>query len=155
MNYSKITDNLFIGNAPASTDYDHLRNIGVQLVINMRSVRGPAPDFHPSPMPVMWMRAMGGLFSSLSTRSLLHGAQAAVDTMRRGGKIYVHCAFGRHRGVAMGTCILIAQGMEAWQAMELVKSARAVANPYAFFIRPRILRFADEWRTLSSNRATT
>ncbi len=100
------------------------------------------------PIRVMWMRSLGSLFFPLSMRCLLHGAQAALDTMREGGKIYVHCAFGRHRGVAMGTCILIAQGMEPWQAMEAVKAARAVANPYAFFIRPRILRFANEWQTL-------
>lgn len=152
MNYSKITDNLFIGNSPASGDYDHLRDIGVRLVINMRFMRGPAPDLHPAPMPVLWVRSLHGVFSALSMPSLQCGAQAAIETMRTGGKIYVHCAFGRHRGVAMGTCILIAQGMEAAQAMKVVKSARAVANPDAFFVRPRIMRFAAEWQTLSATR---
>ncbi len=150
MDFSRITHNLFIGDTPTSADYDRLRDMGVRLVINMRLLRGPAPDLHPAPIPVMWMRSLDSIFFPISMRSLLHGAHAALDTMRGGGKIYVHCAFGRHRGAAMGTCILIAQGMEAWQAMKLVKSSRAVANPYAFFIFPRILRFAAEWQAVKS-----
>jgi hypothetical protein len=45
----------------------------------------------------------------------------------------------------MGACILIAQGMDALSAMELIKSRREVADPDAFYIRPRILKFVREW----------
>jgi protein tyrosine phosphatase (PTP) superfamily phosphohydrolase (DUF442 family) len=36
MDFSAITDDLFIGTTPSVSDYDHLRELGVQLVINMR-----------------------------------------------------------------------------------------------------------------------
>jgi hypothetical protein len=45
----------------------------------------------------------------------------------------------------MGACILIAQGMSPLEAMELIKSKRPQADPDAFYIRPRILKFAIEW----------
>jgi hypothetical protein len=47
--------------------------------------------------------------------------------------------------VAMGSCILIAQGYDPGSAMNLVAERRAVADPYAYYIRPRILRFARQW----------
>ena len=59
--------------------------------------------------------------------------------------MYAHCAGGVHRGVTMGACILIAQGYEAESAMQLIKSQRTFADPYAFYIRPRILKFAHQW----------
>jgi hypothetical protein len=41
--------------------------------------------------------------------------------------------------------ILIAQGYDPLAAMELIKEKRPQADPYAFYIRPRILKFAREW----------
>ena len=59
--------------------------------------------------------------------------------------MYSHCAYGRHRSVAMGACILIAQGYDPYSAMELIKQKRPVADPYAFYIRPRIMKFARQF----------
>jgi protein-tyrosine phosphatase len=73
------------------------------------------------------------------------GARAALETLKLGGKVYVHCAGGRHRGVAMGSCVLIAQGYAPEDAMQLIAERRLIADPYAYYIRPRILRFAREW----------
>jgi len=33
MNFSTITDNLFIGTTPSTEDYNHLRDFGVRLVL--------------------------------------------------------------------------------------------------------------------------
>jgi protein-tyrosine phosphatase len=73
------------------------------------------------------------------------GAQAAMDTIQAGGKVYAHCAGGRHRGVAMGAAILIAQGQEPREAMDLIKTKRWIADPDVFYIRRRILKFAEKW----------
>jgi hypothetical protein len=62
-----------------------------------------------------------------------------------GGKVYAHCAKGRHRGVAMGAAILIAQGYDPDTAMNLIKLQRPSADPDLFYIRSRILRFAQAW----------
>jgi hypothetical protein len=46
----------------------------------------------------------------------------------------------------MGACILIAQGHAPHDAMELIKERRPIADPFAFYIRPRILKFASQWK---------
>ena len=146
MNFSQITDNLFIGSQPSLTDYDRLRELGVRLIINMRFSRGPEPDsHHHQPISTLWLRSIDSPLFPISIRKLIRGAQSALETIRKGGRVYTHCAYGRHRGVAMGACVLIAQGFDPTAAMELITKHRSVADPYAFYIRSRILKFANEW----------
>ena len=145
MNFSPITDDLYIGNTPALTDYDHLRTLGVRLIINMRFALGPQPDSHHEPIATLWLRSIDSPFFPISIQKLIHGAHTAIQTIRVGGRVYTHCAYGRHRGVAMGACILVAQGYTPQAAMQLIKERRTVADPFAFYIRSRILKFAKEW----------
>ena len=157
MNFSKITDDLFIGNTPSLKDYDRLRDLGVRLIINMRFTLAPRLDPHPfdgaigatqgrhQPINTLWLRSIDSPFFPLSIPKLIRGAQAALETIRDGGRVYSHCAYGRHRGVAMGACILIAQGYDPSDAMNLIIERRSVADPYAYYIHPRILKFANVW----------
>jgi protein-tyrosine phosphatase len=145
MDYSRITDDLFIGTTPNRKDYDHLRDLGVQLVINMRVEQRPFPDLHHIPLSFLWFPTFDSPFVPIPVRFLHRGAAAALETIKKGGKVYVHCAGGRHRGVAMGSAILIAQGMDPESAMDLIRERRSFADPHAFYIRSRILRFAREW----------
>jgi len=153
MNFSRITDDLFIGGMPLVSDYDTLRELGVRLIINMRFTFGPKPDPHPfdgtqgrhQPISTLWLPSIDSPFFPISIQKLIRGAQTALETIRDGGKVYAHCAGGRHRGVAMGACILIAQGYDPHEAMQLIAARRPVADPYAYYICPRILKFAREW----------
>ena len=144
-NFSSITDDLFIGTTPAVTDYDGLRELGVKLIINMRFGVRLQPDPHVPPIALLWLPTFDSPFFPLSIHQLMQGAHSALRTIEDGGKVYVHCAFGRHRGVAMGACILIALGYKPQEAMQLIKAHRAVADPFVFYIRSRILRFARHW----------
>jgi len=150
MNFSPITDDLFIGNTPFAKHYDQLHALGVRLIINMRFSRGPEPDSHDPPINVLWLRAIDSPLFPIPIYKLMRGAQAALDTIHCGGKVYAHCAYGRHRGVAMGACILIAQGMPAFDAMKLIESRRSIADPDAFYIKSRILKFAKLWAASES-----
>ena len=143
--FSNITDDLFIGNTPLASDYDGLRELGIQLVINMRLTRSPYPDPHETPIRFLWLRTIDSPFFPLPISKLISGARAALETILLGGKVYVHCAYGRHRGPAMGSCVLIAQGYEPKAAMRLVAERRRVADPHVHYIRSRILKFAQEW----------
>lgn len=153
MNFSQITDDLFIGTTPSVSEYDQLRELGVRLVINMRFSQPPKTDPHPFDgaqgkhprIKTLWLQSIDSPFFPLSIPKLVFGAQAALATIRDGGKVYAHCAYGRHRGPAMGACILIAQGYDPHAAMQLIKERRAFADPFAWYIRPRILKFAKEW----------
>jgi hypothetical protein len=146
VNFSPITDDLFIGTMPSALDYDRLRDLGVQLVINMRFSRGPAPDPHVPPLDLLWLPTIDSPLFPIPIDKLSRGARAALQTIRGGGKVYTHCTYGRHRGVAMGASVLIAQGVPPEDAMHLIRSRRTSADPQAFYIRSRILRFARQWR---------
>ena len=145
MNFSQITDHLFIGSQPSFTDYDRLRRLGIRLIINMRFSRGPQPDPHHQPISTLWLHSIDSPLFPISIQKLIRGARAALETICADGKVYTHCAYGRHRGVAMGACILIAQGFDPFEAMRLIVERRSVADPYAYYIRPRILKFATVW----------
>ncbi len=145
MDFSTITDDLFIGTTPSVSDYDHLRELGVQLVINMRIEHRPQPDPHNPPLSLLWLPTFDSPFFPIPIKKLLQGATAALQTIRDGGKVYAHCAGGRHRGVAMGAAVLVAQGRDPHEAMALIAERRSFADPFAFYIRPRILKFAHQW----------
>ncbi len=146
MNFSIITDDLFIGTTPSKEDYNHLRGLGVTLVINMRVERRPHKDPHPTPLKLLWLPTFDSPLVPIPIHALHRGAQTALESIRNGGKVFAHCAGGVHRGVTMGACILIAQGHDPHAAMELIKERRPIADPFAFYIRPRILKFASQWK---------
>jgi protein-tyrosine phosphatase len=143
--YSHITSDLFIGKTPRSEDYDELRELGVQLVISMRFERRPFPDRHNSPIEILWLPSFDSPLIPISMRTLQRGVEAALATIAEGGKVYVHCQAGVHRAVAMGSAILIAQGYKPQEAMQLIKQKRENADPDIWYIRRRILKFAETW----------
>ena len=154
-NFSNITDDLFIGTTPLVSDYDGLRELGIQLIINMRLMHGPFPDPHHTPIKLLWLRTIDSPFFPIPISKLMTGARAALETIQAGGKVYVHCAGGRHRGVAMGACILIAQGYTPEAAMQLISKRRSFADPNIYYIRARILQFAKEWQKRTLPQART
>ena len=147
MDFSRITDDLFIGDTPSVADYDHLRDLGVRLVINMRIEKRLAADPHHPPLKFLWLPTADNPLLVIPLCCLRRGVRAALETIKTGGKVYAHCAKGRHRGVAMGASILIALGYAPEQAMELIKARRPIADPDIFYIHSRILRFARKYHS--------
>ena len=145
MDFSPVTENLFIGTTPSANDYDCLRELGVKLVINMRVEYRPRRDPFTPPLRLLWLPTFDSPLIPIPIKSLVLGALAALETIQNGGKVYAHCAGGRHRAVAMGAAILITQGYDPHAAMILIKQRRSIADPFAFYISPRILKFAREW----------
>ena len=148
MNFSQITDCLFIGDTPGLDDYDLLRELGVRLVINMRLEKRLASDPHQPPLDFLWLPTVDTPGLVIPIRFLIHGVRAALETIQAGGKVYAHCQRGRHHGAAMGASILIALGYDPDEAIELIKTQRPIADPNIFYIRSRILRFARAWQTI-------
>jgi protein tyrosine phosphatase (PTP) superfamily phosphohydrolase (DUF442 family) len=145
MDYSQITDQLYIGTTPRARDYELLRGLGIRLVINMRFLRGRRPADGSPEMDYLRLRTADNRWFPIPMDALMRGTRAALEVMKSGGKVYVHCSRGRHRSVAMAAAILIAQGQSSAQAMDLLKRRRAVADPGASHIRPRILEFGRRW----------
>lgn len=146
MKYSQITGDLFIGTTPYGQHYAELREMGVALVINMRIERRPRPDPGSPAVRSLWLPTFDTPLIPIPIHVLERGVTAALKVIDTGRRVYVHCAAGRHRGVAMGAAILIAQGYSAAGAMHLIKQQRVVADPDVWYIRRRIERFAQRWQ---------
>lgn len=149
MNFSEITENLLIGTTPSRSDYELLRQQGVRLVINMRFGHRTHPENGVPPLKYLWLHTVDAPLIPIPVRALVKGVYAALDVIDKGGKVYTHCARGRHRSVAMGAAILIAQGFSPETAMSLIKERRAEADPYMFYIRKRIMLFSRRWMSIS------
>lgn len=145
MDFSRITDALFIGKTPSSQDYDLLRQLGVTLVINMRVEQRPQPDPHHPPMAILWLPVFDSPIFPIPIKSLKRGAIAALQEIKQGGKVYTHCQEGIHRGVAMGAAILIAMGHSPQEASAMIKQRRPIADPDTWYIKRRIYRFSKSW----------
>jgi protein tyrosine phosphatase (PTP) superfamily phosphohydrolase (DUF442 family) len=153
MDFSQITDQLYIGTTPRRGDYEMLRGLGIQLVINMRFLRGRAPADGKPAMLYLRLRTADNPLLPIPTEVLMRGTRAALEVMRRGGNVYIHCSRGRHRSVAMAAAILIAQGRSPQEAMDLLKAQRAAADPDARHIRSQIVEFALRWSETKPSKA--
>lgn len=145
MNFSQITPDLFIGPMPSTDDYDHLHALGVRLVLNMRFANKLPAGLSQPPIEVLWLRTFDSPLTPMPLKTILRGTQRALEVIREGGKIYSHCAKGRHRSVVMGAAILIAQGQAPEAAIRLIKEKRPVSDPHMFYIKKRIFSFAEHW----------
>ena len=146
MEFSKITESLFIGTTPEPNDYNRLRELGVRLVINMRWEARPFPDSHATPIELLWLPTFDFPLLPIPINKLEHGTRAALAVLKQNGRVYTHCRAGAHRSVAMGAAILIAQGLSAGEAMKLIKAQRAEADPEMWYIKRRIEKFEREWK---------
>lgn len=142
MDFSIITGNLYVGTTPTLADQARLLDLGIELIINMRFERKPHRD---SPILTLWLPTIDSPLIWIPVRVLKKGVDAALETIHAGGKVYVHCHGGIHRAVAMASCILISQGYNTEEAMNLVKSQRSAADPHIWYIRRQIVRFAETW----------
>ncbi|MBL8057952.1 MAG: dual specificity protein phosphatase family protein [Anaerolineales bacterium] len=148
MDISAITDDLYVGGQPHARDLAQLEALGVRLIITLRALRNATGRFAEPAVPVLWLRTVDSPLTPIPTRTFLKGVQAALDVIRAGGRVFVHCKHGRHRSVAMAACILIAQGDTAEQAMQRLTHGRRRADPHIWYIRQQIERFERHWKKL-------
>jgi hypothetical protein len=146
MNYSKITANLYIGTTPRSNHYESLHELGVGLVINMRIGLPPRSDPHYPPMKTLWLPVVDSPIIPIPMWAFEKGVEAALKVINQGGIVYAHCSRGRHRGPAMGACILIALGMSVEDAMQLIKQQRPISDLKIWYIQRRVIKFEHVWR---------
>ena len=145
IDYSLITDNLYVGQTPEVADYPLLAELGVRLVINMRVEQRPYPDPYQTGIQFLWIPVFDFPLFPIPLTSLARGVRAALPVLNANSSVYAHCAAGKHRGAAMGAAILIGRGYPPRDALELVKQQRPFADPQVWYIRWRVIRFASYW----------
>jgi protein tyrosine phosphatase (PTP) superfamily phosphohydrolase (DUF442 family) len=148
MDISQITEHLFVGGQPRPEHAQPLHDLGIRLIISMRGEAPPPKVFEQPPFRALWLRTYDTLFTPIPVHKLMEGVQAALPAIERGERVLAHCHHGRHRGVALGAAILIAQGHTADSAMRLLREKRALADPQAWHIRRQIKKFEKHWNEM-------
>ena len=144
MDISKITDQLYIAAHPKAEDAGAIRDLNVRLVLNMIFIR-PAKVYDQPPFRMLTLRTFDSIFLPIPISKLEKGVKAALPVIEAGNSVLVYCREGRHRSVAMAAAVLIGLGHSADQAMQLIKSQRAKADPYAWHIQRQIRKFEEVW----------
>jgi protein-tyrosine phosphatase len=148
MDISQITGDLYIASRIKDDDLDAILNLDPSLIISMIVERRPPKALTDANLNVLWLRTFDFVLIPIPLRTLRRGVEAALPVVGEGGRVLVFCAGGRHRSVAMASCILIGQGYSADEAMRLISSKRDVADPYAWHIKRQIRRFEAFWRAI-------
>jgi len=145
MDISKITDQLYIAAHPRAEDASAIRDMNVTLVLNMIFIR-PAKVYDQPPFRMLTLRTFDSIFLPIPIGKLMKGVETTLPVLEAGNGVLVYCREGRHRSVAMAAAVLIGLDYSADQAMQLIKSQRAKADPYAWHIQRRIRKFEEVWR---------
>jgi hypothetical protein len=140
-----ITDYLYISAWPRGNHAEEIRAMNVRLILSMHWFK-PARNLGDAPIRLLWLPTVDNPFFPMPIRSFELGVEAALPVIKDGYGVLTHCRAGVHRSVAMACCVLIGMGHTAETAMQMVKAKRAVADPYVWYIRNRILKFEKQWQ---------
>jgi hypothetical protein len=149
MDISKITESLYISSRLKAGDLEAIRRFDPGLIISMIIHRRPPRTLSESGLNVLWLRTVDFPLIPIPIRTLNRGVEAALPVIHDEGRVLVFCEAGRHRSVAMASCILIGMGYSAEEAMQLVSERREVADPWAWHIQRQIRRFETYWNSRS------
>jgi protein-tyrosine phosphatase len=149
MDTSQIAEYLYISSRVKSDHLEAILQIDPNLIISMIVQRRPPRALTSEGLEVLWLRTFDFPLIPIPLKTLNRGVEATLPVIQDGGRVLVFCEAGRHRSVAMASCILIGQGYPADEAMQLISSKRQVADPYAWHIQRQIRRFEAFWRSRS------
>jgi protein-tyrosine phosphatase len=145
MDISQITDNLYIASQVKGEHLEDILQLDPGLIISMIGERRPPKALSEKGLKVLWLRAFDFPLIPIPVKTLNMGVEAALPVIEDGGRVVVFCEGGRHRSVAMASCILIGLGYSADAAMALISRRRELADPYAGHIQRQIRRFEKTW----------
>jgi len=146
MGISKITEYMYIAAHPKAEAASTIQALGVRLIINMIFYR-PADIYKKPPFKLLTLRSFDSPFLPIQLSKLRKGVKTALPFIQNGDSVLIYCREGKHRSVAMASCILIGMGYSSDDAMALISSKREKADPYAWHIQRQIRRFEDSWNS--------
>lgn len=145
MDFSQITGYLYIAAGVKDNHVEMIRELDVGLVISMVAFQRPPKNIINDRTEVLWLQTFDFVLLPIPVRVLNRGVMAALPVIQNGRSVLVYCQAGRHRSVAMASCILIGMGYTADDAMELITQRRTRADPYASHIQRQIQKFEAFW----------
>jgi protein tyrosine phosphatase (PTP) superfamily phosphohydrolase (DUF442 family) len=126
-----IAEGLYIGGVGAARDLEALQALGVTHVVNASPV---VPCFHRRKMRYRSICVYDDEHDDIA--QFFEATNAFIAKGRRKGGVLVHCYAGQSRSSTLVMAYLIArEGLQAEQALQVVKTARPCACPNSGFMR--------------------
>lgn len=152
---SKITDYLYIGSCVREEHAEELKVLKFNLIISMIGQLRPHEVYRKEPFNSIWIRTYDTFFTPISNQKLLQGVSVALPVIEKGGRVLVFCMEGKRRSVIMSSAILIAMGLSAKEAGEVIVANRNVADPYRWYVRWQIHGFEKYWKRTHPSQAAS
>lgn len=130
INLSWITDNLAVGGAFHQPDIARLRRMGIRAIVDCREEAADDQE-ELRRCGIAYLRLATPDAHGLSRGALDLGVGWVLKRLRRGEKVYIHCAHGVGRGPLLACCVLVADGRTAEDALKFIKARRWQASPNA------------------------
>lgn len=147
LDYSQITDNLYIGAWPTKYHREKIISLGVTLIIATILERTDK-ELNQPPLKLVHTRG-----SDIGSRliypmgQLLKGVTPAVEAIQNGNKVMVFCKAGKHRSATMTACVLVGLGHSTDEAIKIVEAGRPEAEIKETH-RETIQKFEQEWKAV-------
>ncbi len=142
LNFSWITNDLAVGGAFHTRDSERLRRMGIGAIIDCRE-EASDDERQLARFGIAFLRLPTPDATTLTQDSLNKGVTWVRQQLESGRKVYIHCSHGVGRAPELGACVLVTQGHDAEDALELVKARRWQASPNAEQIEG-VARFAEQ-----------
>jgi len=143
---SKVTDYLYVGSRVGKEHVDELKVLNFNLIISMIGQMPPDEVYTLPPFKTLWIKTYDTMFTPISIKKLLVGVDAALPVIQNKGRVLVFCMQGKRRSIAMSAAILISMGHTMEEAVNLLTTARAAADPKRWYIRRQIRAFEKYWQ---------
>ena len=124
LDYSQITDDIYIGAWPTKYHRETIISLGVTLIV-ATILESADKELNEPPLRLVHTRAIDfGSRLFYPTGQILKGVETAVSAIGNGHKVMVYCKAGRHRSATMTACVLVGLGHPADEAITIVRAGR-------------------------------
>lgn len=145
LDYSQITENLYIGAWPTKYNVEKIKSLGVSLIISTILERTDK-ELNEPPLTLVRTHATDlGSRLIFPTSQILKGVEPAVAALQEGKGVMVFCKAGKHRSATMTACVLVGMGHTADEAIQIVEQGRQQAEFKPAHIA-RIKSFEEVWK---------
>ena len=145
LDYSQITDHLYIAAWPTRAHRQQIIDLGVRLVIST-ILEKPDQELGEPPLRLVRVRAADlGKRLVFPDGQIMKGVEAALPVLERRERVVVFCKAGMHRSATLTACILTAQGYTPDEAIRLVLEKRSRAHFNVSHVQ-KIKHFAALWQ---------
>jgi hypothetical protein len=144
LDYSQITDNLYIAAWPTKYHREKIISLDVKLVI-ATILESIDKELDEPPLTLVHTRGTDiGSRLIYPMGQLMKGVKPAVATIQNGGKVMVFCKAGKHRSATMTACVLVGLGHSTDEAIKIVETGRKQADIKETH-RKTIEKFEQAW----------